>query len=462
MASKANDSLMPPELEIGSKPLLIMFNGVDRPVLVDPFDGGFREATLELEALQGKECLYCFQGEWLLMFDGGTKECFLVSLISLSRISLPPLLTPLENLYMCALSSPTLPDCTIMFIAERIKYGGDDDDDEEEERYLVYCRPGGEEWWEVDNETDGTYDAMFDKIVGSQGTMYVRTEMNTFVAVNAALSSSSDAYIERRGIQHPSKMRWGGDKYMYAANPFTGDVVELPDLPWLGEQFDGISFSSPPNSPNCIVCSIHKERVSNQAQSNTIYVMVWRTGDKQWTKKKIEDHTEFRTAYSNPIFYHGEFYCLGTRGNLGIFNPNNMTWRVLDKPDPVLVGDPMPGEQYCHLLEFRDDLIAIFRPHDKGPIDLYRLNKSQMVWIKIDRLDDEVVYVDNWNAIMMPAPRDVCCNRIYLPKLGVYDEARDAHNSAFYDLRSRSYYPNYYGLTERMNSIWILPNFRDQ
>ncbi|CAL4974114.1 unnamed protein product [Urochloa decumbens] len=679
---------MPPELEIGSKPLLIRFNGVDRPVLVDPFDGGFREATLELEALQGKECLDCFQGEWLLMFDGGTKECFLVSLVSLSRISLPPLLTPLENIYMCALSSPTLPDCTIMFIAERIKYGGDEE--EEEERYLVYCRPGDEEWWELDDETD---------------------DMHTFVAVNAALSSSSDAYIERRGIPHPSKMRCGqntylvesdgdvfllqfythgfynsevidmdihrldtsgyvwekvesigdrtifvssnncvalssasragiqpgcvhllhehcfdgtrlytiwlddrtmrcsllpagsfdslywvvpssfkkglsenltqwnnkikltsyedmeqalapwsslpvemveelvprislidylnvrgvckgwnliskpiqygkryprypmllsisssvgvfklfdpivkneytmknnslvpckdyfqmplftkdgwvlvirGNKYMYAANPFTGEVVELPEIPWLGEQFDGISFSSPPNSPNCIVCSTHKERVSNQAQSNTIYVMVWRTGDKQWTKKKIEDHTEFRTAYSNPIFYHGEFYCLGTRGSLGIFNPNNMTWRVLDKPDPILVGDPMSGEQYCHLLEFRDDLIAIFRPHNKGPIDLYRLNKVQMVWIKIDRLDDEVVYVDNWNAIMMPTPRDACCNRSYLPKLGVYDEAREAYNSAFYDLRSSSYYPNYYGLTERMNSIWILPNFRGQ
>jgi hypothetical protein len=61
-----------------------------------------------------------------------------------------------------------------------------------------------------------------------------------------------------------------GHKYMYAANPFTGEVVELPEIPWLGEQFDGISFSCPPKSPNCIVCFIHKERVSNTARSNTI------------------------------------------------------------------------------------------------------------------------------------------------------------------------------------------------
>ncbi|RLN29319.1 hypothetical protein C2845_PM05G10080 [Panicum miliaceum] len=257
-----------------------------------------------------------------------------------------------------------------------------------------------------------------------------------------------------------------GQKCIYAVNPFTGDIFDFPELPWLGNNFDGISFSSAPKSIDCIVCSIYKERASNPAHSNHIYVMVWRAGDKQWTVKKIDDdHTpHFRTAYSNPVFYHGEFYCLGTCGNLGIFNLDQMTWRVLAKPEPILNGDPMPGEQYCHLLEFRDNLIAIIRPHDKGPIDMYRLDKFDMVWRKVERLDAQVVYVDNWNAIMMPAPRDICCNRTYMPKFGAYGEGREAnhHSGAFYDLKSREYYPNYYGLTERMNSIWVVPNFREQ
>uniref|UniRef100_K3XSE3 KIB1-4 beta-propeller domain-containing protein n=1 Tax=Setaria italica TaxID=4555 RepID=K3XSE3_SETIT len=495
----------------------------------------------------GKQCLACFQGEWLLMFDGGTNECCLVSLASLSRISLPPLLTPLENLYMCALSSPTLPDCTIMFTTERTKDGGDDDDDDDEERYLVYYRPGDEEWWELLDETDGTYDAISNEIVGCQGTMYVRTNMYTFITVNALLSSFIGASIERRGIPHPSTMRWGHnehlvesdgdvfllqfythgttqrsstwtfidwtprDTYVWEKVESIGDrtifvissdcvvlssasragiqpgrihllhgdcydgirlyTIRLDDrtmscsllprsfnsMSWVvpsslpvelveelvprisfidylnvrqvcqgwslisrptqygrryqiyptllsicsssvgvfklfdpivekeytmkssslvpytmaRPEFAGISFSSPPNSPNCIVCSIHKERASNPAYSNTIYVVVWRTGDKELTEKEI--------GAKQPYFLHGEFYCPGTRGSLGIFNPNNMTWRVLDKPDPILVGDPMPGEHYCHLLEFRDDLIVIFRPHDKGPIDLYKFDKSQMV-----------------------------------------------------------------------------------
>jgi hypothetical protein len=133
------------------------------------------------------------------------------------------------------------------------------------------------------------------------------------------------------------------------------------------------------------------------------------------------DHTPFRTAYCNPVFYDGEFYCLGTRGGLA----NNTTWRVLDKPEaPVLVDgnnfgdDPMPGDMYCHLLEFMGDLIAVFRPHSDGAI-----NRCEMAWTKLERLDGAVLFVDNWNAIMMPAPRDIACNRIYLPKFGGCNDA---------------------------------------
>jgi hypothetical protein len=59
---------------------------------------------------------------------------------------------------------------------------------------------------------------------------------------------------------------------------------------------------------------------------------------------------------------------------------------------------------------------------------------------------------------MVPRPRDACGkNRIYVPKLGGCNQDGKADNKgAFYDL-SRKYHPRYYGLTERMNSIWIEP-----
>ena len=254
---------------------------------------------------------------------------------------------------------------------------------------------------------------------------------------------------------------WGED-YMYATNPFTGEMLGLPELPCLGYQFNGISFSSTPKSPDCIVCAIDKS--CHPSGSNRLYVMLWRARDEHWTSLEIDADTQFHIAYSNPVFYHDEFYSLGTRGNLGVFNPHNRKWRVLDKPEPVplLDGDPLPGDLYCHLLEFRDNLFAIFRPHNEGAMDLYKLDMSQMVWTKIERLDNEVIFVDHWNAVMMPAPRDTCRNRIYISKLGGYNEAGELKNCAFYDLKSRKYYPSYFNLTERMNSIWIQPNFKCQ
>ncbi|OEL16861.1 hypothetical protein BAE44_0022117 [Dichanthelium oligosanthes] len=63
------------------------------------------------------------------MLDDGTIECFMISL---------------EHLFRCALSSPTPPDCTIVFTTDTYD-DDDDDDDEDEKNYLLYCRPGDKE-----------------------------------------------------------------------------------------------------------------------------------------------------------------------------------------------------------------------------------------------------------------------------------------------------------------------------
>ncbi|TVU27869.1 hypothetical protein EJB05_19370, partial [Eragrostis curvula] len=725
MASTAENFPLPLELRhIGSKPLVLRFNRgnpEEPPTILDPFDSDLRESRLQMETLDGKQCLACLQGEWLLLLDKGTKECVMMSLASFSKISLPPLLAPVEKLGSCVLSSSTPPDCTVMFAATEEKQDdsesdedGSDEDDDEDTGYMLYCRPGDKDWWGLyDDENDHAIDKN-SITMASQGTVYVRTDRRTFIAIDASLSSSDEATIERRGIPHPTRMRWacneeylvesdgdvfllqfythgfrnsevvdmdihrldtsvyawkkvesigdrtffvgddncvalssasraelrpdsvhllhkdcrdgirlytiqlddrkmscnllllptssddiyywvvpssfkkeskqplaisskannknkhnfvedldqvvapwaslpvdvveglvsrisftdylnvrevckgwnciskpiayaeryptypllmsicpsskgvfklfdpviqkeytvknngslvpsddyfqmlvfakhgwvlvmGGDKHIYAANPFTGERIDLPERPQNGNQFDGISFSSAPNSPDCTVCCIHKLR--NSGRTDLLHVLTWHPGDEHWTKEDIGDETQFRTAYSNPVFYHGEFYCLGTRGNLGVFNPDNMIWRVLDKPEPILDGDPMTGEQHCQLLEFKDDLFAIFRPHDRGPIALYRLDKVRMVWTVVEKFEGEVIFVDNWNAIMTSSPRDAFGNnRIYMPKLGGCNKAGEADKGAFYDFQSRKYHPNYYGLTERMNSIWVEPN----
>jgi hypothetical protein len=85
-------------------PWIIGLNNTETKTLINPFNGRFFEASLPI--FKGKTCLGCFR-DWLLMLDEGTRECFLGNVTSYSKISLPPLLDPIDSLGKFALSSQT-------------------------------------------------------------------------------------------------------------------------------------------------------------------------------------------------------------------------------------------------------------------------------------------------------------------------------------------------------------------
>ncbi|PUZ73545.1 hypothetical protein GQ55_2G482800 [Panicum hallii var. hallii] len=244
-----------------------------------------------------------------------------------------------------------------------------------------------------------------------------------------------------------------GKRRIYAANPFTGEVCKLPKMD--RHLFHGISFSSVPKSPGSVVFAISK-----YPWQRSVGVMLWRAGDNHWLKEELPCDTPFFMTHSNPVFFDNEFYCLGVHGNLGVFNPNDITWRILDKPEPIRADAADYADRLCNLVEFKGDLIAIFRPYDANPIEMYKLDQSLMSWEKVLRLDDGVLFVDNWNATIKSSQEyDGCCNRIYLPFFG-YDEVEGCKEGLFYDLEADGQYkPEFYGLTEPINSLWMEPNF---
>ncbi|KAG2660348.1 hypothetical protein PVAP13_1KG433710 [Panicum virgatum] len=144
----------------------------------------------------------------------------------------------------------------------------------------------------------GTF-KLFDPIIDKEYTLKDRS-----------LVPCDDAFQMLLFAKHGWVLVLWGEDYMYATNPFTGEMLGLPELPCLGYQFNGISFSSTPKSPDFIVCSIDKS--CHPSGSNRLYVMLWRAGDEHWTSLEIDADTQFHIAYSNPVFYHDEFYCLGT------------------------------------------------------------------------------------------------------------------------------------------------------
>ncbi|KAL6606647.1 hypothetical protein ACP70R_042300 [Stipagrostis hirtigluma subsp. patula] len=236
-----------------------------------------------------------------------------------------------------------------------------------------------------------------------------------------------------------------------ALNPFTKESLSLPPTSCL---FSGISFSSVPTSSDSVVLMLYKLQ-------HKVDLLVWHAGDEDWTSLDFEvDANEFDLTYNDPVFFEEEFYCLGRLGNLAVFNPLTIEWRVLDKPGCIYKDEgPRRDDYRGHILEFSGDLVAVFVPQHNGFIEMFKLDRSEMAWTKLERMDDATMFVDNWGATIVPQSEDNLCNRIYLPKYGV-GEDEYAKVSAYYDLVSQQYHPTFYGLMEPMNSIWVEPNLK--
>ncbi|KAL6606649.1 hypothetical protein ACP70R_042302 [Stipagrostis hirtigluma subsp. patula] len=177
-----------------------------------------------------------------------------------------------------------------------------------------------------------------------------------------------------------------GRTHVTAVNPFTKEAFEIPPSALYG--YTGTSFSSVPTSPDFVVLMVYIWR-------DKVSVSVWHAGDEDWTYLRFELEDEFSLIYSNPVFFEGEFYCLGSLGNLAVFNPCDMKWRVLDKPECIYNEDDFTtGNSRAHLVEFRGELIAVFVPQHETPIEMFKFDRSHMVWTKLERLDGATMFVD--------------------------------------------------------------------
>jgi hypothetical protein len=163
-----------------------------------------------------------------------------------------------------------------------------------------------------------------------------------------------------------SKCGWvliteGTDDSVIALNPFAKSAFDL----------HGVSFSSPPPLPDSMVLMFYKHRHGSQVK-----VLVWRAGDDDWTHLDFELglDTKFKLTYSNPAFFDGRFYCIGSRGNLAVFDPSDSEWRVLDEPECIYDDDDLrTSDSRGHIAEFGGELVAVFVPQRGAPVEMFRV-----------------------------------------------------------------------------------------
>ncbi|KAJ3708740.1 hypothetical protein LUZ61_012445 [Rhynchospora tenuis] len=242
-----------------------------------------------------------------------------------------------------------------------------------------------------------------------------------------------------------------GNIRVFILNPFTGQVIDLPLLPFKNYNFDGISFTSVPTSPDFVVYGFFF-----QICGEFVEVSTWCPGEEEWTVLAFQPSIPFFPSSNNPVLFQGEFYCLGRKGELGVFNPDLETWNVLCKPQPMYLSVPSYGVEYCYLLELNGDLVSVFRTDETTtPIRVFKLNQSEMVWYHLDHLAGMTVFVDRRNTIAITSPEKEFANRIYLPR---FEGGMDSKKGIFYSMDDKRYHPSTHRVEEPLTCVWMEPN----
>ncbi|KAF7152475.1 hypothetical protein RHSIM_Rhsim01G0035900 [Rhododendron simsii] len=201
-----------------------------------------------------------------------------------------------------------------------------------------------------------------------------------------------------------------GKYSVFFFNPFTKALINLPDLP-NKYNFGGITITSSPTLSDC------------------------------------------------KSFHHGEFYCLGRHGNLGVFNPGEDYWRVLDKPhrQPPL-DDPIVSHKRNFLMECNGELLSVSMSFMGKLILVSKLDSVEMVWHKVDSLGDQMLFVSHTSSLSAKRVVQGMENKIYLPrvhgKCGVFYSLA---NGLFQTLGNDFTGTDLHGTGELLSCCWIEP-----
>jgi hypothetical protein len=244
---------------------------------------------------------------------------------------------------------------------------------------------------------------------------------------------------------------------IYLINPFTEDTVEVAMLE--GKyNYMGFSWSSvDPTSIDCVFFG-----VNSRHDGKAVGVHTWRHGQNRWVEHHLEyyEGASFPVAYTNPVLFHGKFYCLGRMGNLATFDMASDTWTILEKPNPIHVELDVEdkdriGREFCNLVEVGGELVSVFVCNANEPPRVFKLNEEEMVWTEVQDIGGSTLFLDYRASYSVVSPEAGHGNKIYFPR---YSE--DGKQAAFYDMDTKVYHPSFYGLKQPLQCVWVVPNLR--
>ncbi|KAJ1701211.1 hypothetical protein LUZ63_000990 [Rhynchospora breviuscula] len=239
---------------------------------------------------------------------------------------------------------------------------------------------------------------------------------------------------------------------MFLVNPMNQDIVKLPCLEEFDQSSCGITLTSVSTLSDCVVL-----RFCINSRDDTINFYKWHNGDEDWTLIYEEESPFHTAANTNPVFFHGELYCLAESGKLGVFNPVEETWRILDKPKSLYMEDEVPfrGYQDCFLLELDENLVSVFKDNYAGnDIRIFKLDSLKMEWIPVKDLAGWTLFLDPRGSFAKPSLHKSWSNKIFFTAF----HTGTTKTCVTYCIESKRYDISFCEAKKPLNCVWFEPN----
>ncbi|XP_076916636.1 F-box/kelch-repeat protein At1g57790-like [Bidens hawaiensis] len=199
-------------------------------------------------------------------------------------------------------------------------------------------------------------------------------------------------------------------------NPFTGDIRELPTVPYL----QSYCFSAPPTSSDCMVvgftalgeCHMHIHFVAQESSWFEFHLNF--CGDESF---------RFATHYGQNLY---EVY---NNGGLGFIDAGNQDYSLLNGPKNSCVSPKQNFLMKCdkHLLLV---IVGLFGES----VEVFKMNDSRQ-WEKTETLGRHAIYIGGKTCLCIETKTPAMANKIYFPC--VHPESRKI---VFYSLETRRYH----------------------
>uniref|UniRef100_A0ACD5Z8C7 Uncharacterized protein n=1 Tax=Avena sativa TaxID=4498 RepID=A0ACD5Z8C7_AVESA len=154
----------------------------------------------------------------------------------------------------------------------------------------------------------------------------------------------------------------------------------------------------------------HRDVFAVYLELGVIKIQSWDRG--RWKSLHIGG-TYFRMS-CNPVMHRGKLYCLGQEGNLGVYDPRKIKWRVLRKP--ASFGSEFQYKN-CYLVESQGELLAALTDNIRMPaIHVLRLDEKKMKWEKMESLGGYSLFTGTTSSILVARPPQSMANKVFLPR----------------------------------------------